>query len=160
MHAPPPGGYLFNVHAAYLSPVLESVLAMVLSETVLEEASSPHWYVMPSAENQGPLLLLLLQQLWVCFCWLCLSLPFLECCSTLKVEVVVVARMNLSSETAAVAATVAAAAGVVLPAVHNSTKLNELLCCLHVMPKLLLAGLWQKLSNVNLPLVVKYMKRV
>jgi len=57
------------------------------------------------------------------------------------VEVVVVARMNLSSETAAVAATVAAAAGVVLPTVHNSTKLNELLCCLHVMPTLLLAGL-------------------
>ena len=52
-----------------------------------------------------------------------------------------VVRMNLSSETAAVAATVAAAAGVVLPTVHNSTKLNELLCCLHVMPKLLLAGL-------------------
>ena len=35
-----------------------------------------------------------------------------------------VARMNLSFETAAVAATVAAAAGVVLPTVHNGIKLN------------------------------------
>ena len=52
-----------------------------------------------------------------------------------------VARMNLSSEPAAVAATVAAAAGAVLPTVHNNTKLNELLCCLQVMPTLLLAGL-------------------
>lgn len=52
-----------------------------------------------------------------------------------------VARTSLSSETAAVAATVAAAVGAVLPTVHNSTKLNELLCSLHVMPKLLLAGL-------------------
>jgi hypothetical protein len=49
--------------------------------------------------------------------------------------------MNLSSETAAAAAIVAAAAGVALPKVHHSTQLNELLCCLHVMSKLLLAGL-------------------
>jgi hypothetical protein len=57
------------------------------------------------------------------------------------VEVAVVVMMNLSSETAAVVATVAAAAGVESPTVRNSTKLNELLCCLCVTPKLLLAEL-------------------
>jgi hypothetical protein len=53
----------------------------------------------------------------------------------------VVVRLNQSSETAAVAATVAAAAGVVLPTVHDSTKINESLCHLHIVPKLLLVKL-------------------